>query len=46
MTDDDLVRARVLAIGINAILAEYGHREGGRAVRDEALASLARTIVD
>ena len=44
--DDDLVRARVLALGINAILAEYGHREGRTSVRDEALASLARTIVD
>ena len=43
---DDLARARVLAIGINAILAEYGHREGRTSVRDEALASLARTMVD
>ena len=46
VADDELVRARVLAIGINAILAEYAHREGRTAVRDEALASLARTMVD
>ena len=42
--DDDLVRARVLALSINGILAEYGHREGHEAVREEALASLARTV--
>lgn len=44
--DDDLVRARVIALSVNAILAEYGHREGRMSVRDEALASLARTVAD
>jgi aminoglycoside phosphotransferase (APT) family kinase protein len=44
--DEDLVRARVLALGINAILAEYGHRESLRAVKAEALASLERTMCD
>jgi aminoglycoside phosphotransferase (APT) family kinase protein len=44
VTDDELVRARVLALGLNAILAEYGHRENAHAVRDAALAGLARTL--
>jgi aminoglycoside phosphotransferase (APT) family kinase protein len=46
VTDDELVRARVLALGLNAILAEYGHREHAHAVRDAALAGLARTLDD
>jgi aminoglycoside phosphotransferase (APT) family kinase protein len=42
LRDDQLVRARVLAINLCAILALYGHHEGMIAVRDEALAGLDR----
>jgi aminoglycoside phosphotransferase (APT) family kinase protein len=43
---EDLVRARVLALGINAVLAEYGHCEGFGAVKTEAIAGLERTMCD
>ena len=46
IAEDDLLRARVLALGLNAILAEYGHDERREGVKDEALASLARTVAD
>ncbi|HXH97836.1 MAG TPA: phosphotransferase [Gaiellaceae bacterium] len=38
-----LLRARVLALFLNAILARYGHVEGLETVEAEALAGLART---
>lgn len=46
VAEDELVRARVLALGINAILAAYGQAEGRKPVKDEALASLERAIAD
>jgi aminoglycoside phosphotransferase (APT) family kinase protein len=42
VTDDQLLRARVLALNLCAILARYGAAEGNAAVRDEALAGLDR----
>jgi aminoglycoside phosphotransferase (APT) family kinase protein len=42
LRDDQLVRARVLAINLCAILALYGHHEGMPAVKNEALAGLER----
>jgi aminoglycoside phosphotransferase (APT) family kinase protein len=42
LRDDQLVRARVLAINLCAILAVYGDHEGMTAVRDEALLGLDR----
>jgi aminoglycoside phosphotransferase (APT) family kinase protein len=42
LRDDQLLRARVLAINLCAILALYGHHENMPAVRDEALAGLHR----
>jgi len=41
-----LLRARVLALFLNAILARYGRVEGMHAVEVEALAALARTVAD
>jgi aminoglycoside phosphotransferase (APT) family kinase protein len=43
LPDDSLLRARVLALNLNAILARYGHDAGMPAVEAEALASLERT---
>jgi aminoglycoside phosphotransferase (APT) family kinase protein len=43
VTDDQLLRARVLALFLCAVLALYGHHEGMPALRDEALAGLERT---
>jgi aminoglycoside phosphotransferase (APT) family kinase protein len=42
--DDQLVRARVLAINLCSILALYAHDEGREAVKAEALAGLARAV--
>ena len=42
LRDDQLLRARVLAINLCAILALYGHHEGMAAVEREAFAGLAR----
>ncbi len=39
---DELLRARVLAFGLNALLALYGHQTGNEAVKMEAVASLRR----
>jgi aminoglycoside phosphotransferase (APT) family kinase protein len=39
-----LLRARVLALDISAILVRYGHDEGNRPVEEEALASLDRAL--
>jgi aminoglycoside phosphotransferase (APT) family kinase protein len=46
LRDDQLLRARVLAINLCAILAVYGDHEGMTAVRDEALAGLDRAVAD
>ena len=43
IADDQLVRSRVLALNLCAILALYGHHEGMPAVKAEALAGLDRT---
>ena len=42
VTEEQLLRARVLALNLCAILARYGAAEGNDAVRDEALAGLER----
>lgn len=42
LSDDQLVRARVLAINLCAILALYGHHEGMTAVEREAMLGLER----
>jgi aminoglycoside phosphotransferase (APT) family kinase protein len=43
VSDEQLLRARVLALFLCAVLALYGHHEGLHALRDEALAGLERT---
>jgi aminoglycoside phosphotransferase (APT) family kinase protein len=43
VTDDQLLRARVLSLFLCAVLALYAHHEGMAALRDEALAGLERT---
>jgi aminoglycoside phosphotransferase (APT) family kinase protein len=45
-TEATLLRARVLALNLSAILAHYGHVEGNGPVEQEALASLDRAIAD
>ena len=40
--DEQLVRARVIALSLSAALAHYGHQEGFRTVEREALAGLER----
>jgi aminoglycoside phosphotransferase (APT) family kinase protein len=42
VSEEELLRARVLALNLAAILARYGAAEGNDAVRDEALAGLER----
>jgi len=44
VSDDQLLRARVLALGLCAILALYGHHEGMPSVEREALDGLERTL--
>jgi len=44
--DDSLLRARVLALFLNAILLRHARAEGLTAVEAEALAGLERTLVD
>ncbi len=46
VSEGSLLRARVLALFLNAILAQYGHAEGMRPVAAEALAALDRTVDD
>jgi aminoglycoside phosphotransferase (APT) family kinase protein len=46
VSDDQLLRARVLALSLSAALTYYGHREGFRAVEQEALSGLARTAAE
>jgi aminoglycoside phosphotransferase (APT) family kinase protein len=44
VSDDQLVRARVLALSLCAALALYGHHEGMPGVRREALEGLERAV--
>jgi aminoglycoside phosphotransferase (APT) family kinase protein len=44
VSEGSLLRARVLALFLNAVLARYGHVEGLEAVKSEALAGLARSV--
>ena len=46
ISDERLLRARVLAIFICAILAEYGTHEGLASITNESLAGLERALVD
>ncbi len=43
VSEEQLVRARVLALSLSAALAHYGHHEGFRAVEREAMRGLERT---
>lgn len=42
ISEESLLRGRVLALGLNAVLARYGRDEGLRAIEEEALAGLDR----
>jgi aminoglycoside phosphotransferase (APT) family kinase protein len=44
VAEDSLVRARVLALFLSAVLARYGRERGLRAVEREAVASLDRAV--
>jgi aminoglycoside phosphotransferase (APT) family kinase protein len=46
VNDAQLLRARLLAIQLCAVLARYGHHEGLEAVEREALAGLDRALED
>lgn len=46
VSDDQLLRARVIAISLSAALAHYGHREGFWAIEREALAGLERAAAE
>ena len=46
VSEESLLRGRVLALGLNAILARYGRDEGLRALEAEALAGLERAALD
>jgi aminoglycoside phosphotransferase (APT) family kinase protein len=46
VTDEQLLRARVLALSLSAALANYGHREGFPSIEREALSGLARTAAE
>lgn len=46
VTETQLVRARVLALFLSAALAVYGHVEGLARLEREALAGLARAVID
>jgi aminoglycoside phosphotransferase (APT) family kinase protein len=43
LTDDQLLRARVLSLFLCSVLALYGHHEGLPRLREEAVAGLERT---
>ncbi|HZT93630.1 MAG TPA: phosphotransferase [Gaiellaceae bacterium] len=45
VSEDSLLRARVLALNLNAILARYGRDAAMPAVESEALAALARVVL-
>ena len=44
--EDQLIRARVLALSLSAALAHYGHREGFPAIEREAIGGLNRAAVE
>jgi aminoglycoside phosphotransferase (APT) family kinase protein len=44
LADDQLVRARLLAVNLCVVLALYGHQEGMAGVKREALEGLERTV--
>ena len=46
VSDDQLVRARVVAFSLSAALAHYGHSEGFLAIEREALAGLERAATE
>jgi aminoglycoside phosphotransferase (APT) family kinase protein len=46
VSDDQLLRARVVAFSLSAALAHYGHSEGFSAIEREALAGLERTATE
>lgn len=46
LSDEQLLRGRVLAIFLCGVLALWGHHEGGELVKREAIAGLTRTAVD
>jgi aminoglycoside phosphotransferase (APT) family kinase protein len=45
ISEESLLRGRVLALGLNAVLARYGRDEGLRAIEVEALAGLDRAAL-
>ena len=46
VSDEQLLRARVVAFSLSAALAHYGHSEGFSAIEREALAGLERTATE
>jgi len=46
VTDEQLLRARVLAIVLDSMLARYAHDKGNASLQQETLAALERTLVD
>jgi len=46
VSDEQLLRARVVAISLSAALAHYGHSEGFLAIEREALAGLERAATE
>jgi len=44
--EEQLLRARVLSLFLNAVLAIYAHAEGRAALEREAIAGLERTMVE
>ena len=46
ISDEQLVRARVIALSLSAALAHYGHSEGFSAIEREALAGLERAATE
>ena len=46
VSEESLLRGRVLALGLNASLARYGRDEGVPAIQTEALAGLERAALD
>jgi hypothetical protein len=45
VTDEQLLRARVLAIMLDSMLARYAHDKGNASLQQETLAALERTLV-
>ena len=46
VSDEQLLRARVVALSLSAALAHYGHEEGFQAVEREALSGLTRAAAE